>query len=42
MMSDRVKQILSWYESDNPGTLANIRWMLGTGTLKDTASTASR
>jgi class I fructose-bisphosphate aldolase len=36
MMSDRVKQILSWYESDNPGTLANIRRMLGTGTLADT------
>jgi len=36
MMSDRVKQILSWYESDNPGTLANLRWMLGTGTLADT------
>lgn len=36
MMSDRVKQILSWYESDNAGTLANIRRLLGTGTLKDT------
>lgn len=36
MMSDRVKQILSWYESDSPGTLANLRWMLGTGTLADT------
>ena len=36
MMSDRVKQILSWYESDNPGTLANLRRMLGTGTLADT------
>lgn len=36
MMSDRVKQILSWYESDNPGTLANIRRILGTGTLRDT------
>ena len=36
MMSDRVKQILSWYESDNPGTLANIRRLLGTGTLADT------
>jgi class I fructose-bisphosphate aldolase len=36
MMSDRVKQILSWYESDNPGTLANLRWLLGTGTLADT------
>lgn len=36
MMSDRVKQILSWYESDVPGVLANLRRMLGTGTLADT------
>lgn len=36
MMSDRVKQILSWYESDNAGTLTNLRRMLGTGTLADT------
>lgn len=36
MMSDRVKQILSWYESDNAGTLANLRRLLGTGTLADT------
>lgn len=36
MMSDRVKQILSWYESDNPGVLANLRRIMGTGTLRDT------
>ncbi len=36
MMSDRVRQILSWYESDTAGTLANIRRMLGTGTLANT------
>jgi class I fructose-bisphosphate aldolase len=36
MMSDRVKQILSWYEADNPGVLANLRRLLGTGTLRDT------
>jgi class I fructose-bisphosphate aldolase len=36
MMSDRVRQILGWYESDSPGTLANLRRMLGTGTLADT------
>jgi class I fructose-bisphosphate aldolase len=36
MMTDRVKQILSWYESDNAGTLANLRRMIGTGTLADT------
>ncbi len=35
-MNDRVKQILSWYESDCPGTLANLRRLLGTGTLADT------
>lgn len=35
-MSDRVKQILSWYEADNAGVLANLRRMLGTGTLRDT------
>jgi class I fructose-bisphosphate aldolase len=35
-MSDRVRQILGWYESDNPGTLANLRRLLGTGTLADT------
>ncbi|MCG3128204.1 MAG: Fructose-bisphosphate aldolase class 1 [Phycisphaerae bacterium] len=36
MMSDRVKQILSWYESDNAGVLANLRRLLGSGTLRDT------
>jgi len=36
MMSDRVKHILSWYEADNPGTLANLRRIIGTGTLADT------
>ena len=36
MMSDRVKQILSWYEADNAGVLANLRRILGTGTLRDT------
>lgn len=36
MMSDRVRQILSWYEADNAGVLANLRRIMGTGTLKDT------
>lgn len=36
MMSDRVRQILSYYESDNPGVLTNLRRLLGTGTLADT------
>ena len=34
--SDRVKQILSWYGSDNPGTRANIARLLNTGTLAGT------
>jgi fructose-bisphosphate aldolase, class I len=32
----RVKEILSWYPSDNPGTLANLHRMLMTGTLAGT------
>ncbi len=36
MMPDRVRQILSWYESDNAGVLANIRRIIGTGALRDT------
>lgn len=35
-LTDRVRQILSWYESDSPGTLANLRRIIGTGTLADT------
>lgn len=35
-MSDRVKEILNWYESDCPGTLANLRRILGSGTLAET------
>jgi fructose-bisphosphate aldolase, class I len=34
--TDRVKQILSWYGSDNPGTRANIARMLNHGTLAGT------
>jgi class I fructose-bisphosphate aldolase len=36
MATDRVKQILSWYGSDNPGTKANLYKMLMTGTLAGT------
>lgn len=36
MMSDRVKQILGWYEADNPGVLANLRRLIGHGRLADT------
>ena len=34
--TDRVKQILSWYPSDSPGTLTNLARMLNTGTLAGT------
>jgi class I fructose-bisphosphate aldolase len=32
-MNERVREILSWYGSDNPGTLANIARMLNHGRL---------
>ena len=35
-MSRRVDEILSWYGSDNPGVLKNLRWMLDTGRLAGT------
>lgn len=34
--TDRVKQILSYYASDNPGTLTNLYRLLDTGTLAGT------
>ncbi|HEU4409198.1 MAG TPA: fructose-bisphosphate aldolase, partial [Polyangiaceae bacterium] len=34
--TDRVKQILSNYSSDNPGTLTNLYRLLNTGTLAGT------
>jgi class I fructose-bisphosphate aldolase len=34
--TDRVKQILSWYGSDNPGTVTQIARLLTTGTLAGT------
>jgi fructose-bisphosphate aldolase, class I len=34
--SDRVRQILSWYPSDNPGTLTQLARMMNTGTLAGT------
>lgn len=34
--SERVKQILSWYPSDNAGTLTNLARMLNHGTLAGT------
>ncbi len=35
-MSDRVREILSWYGSDNPGTKANLYRMLTAGRLGGT------
>ena len=35
-MANRVDEILSWYGSDNPGVLKNLRWMMETGTLAGT------
>jgi class I fructose-bisphosphate aldolase len=35
-ITDRVKQILSWYQSDNAGTLANLYRLLMTGKLAGT------
>src|SRR5687767_4464120 len=34
--TDRVREILSWYRSDNPGTLTNLARLLTTGTLAGT------
>jgi len=35
-MTDRVREILSWYSSDNPGTKSNIARFLNHGTLAGT------
>src|SRR4051812_37181941 len=35
-MTDRVKQIISWYGSDNPGVRANLVRMLNHGNLAGT------
>src|SRR5881409_2000217 len=32
-ITERVRQILSWYGSDNPGVLTNLARLLGHGTL---------
>ncbi len=36
MATERVKEILSWYRSDNPGTLTNLARMLNHGKLAGT------
>jgi fructose-bisphosphate aldolase, class I len=35
-MTPRVREILSWYGSDNPGVLANLARMMNSGRLKGT------
>jgi class I fructose-bisphosphate aldolase len=35
-VTDRVKEILSWYSADNPGTLTNLARLLNHGTLAGT------
>ena len=35
-MAHTVDEILSWYESDNPGVLKNLAWMMNTGRLAGT------
>src|SRR5579884_4070877 len=34
--TDRVRQILSWYEADNPGTLTNLARLMNHGALAGT------
>ena len=34
--TERVREILSWYKADNPGTLSNLARMLNTGRLAGT------
>src|SRR6187431_1957626 len=36
VVTDRVKQILSWYSSENPGTLTNLARVLNHGRLAGT------
>lgn len=36
MMSDRVREILSWYSYENPGVLSNLARMMNTGRLAGT------
>src|SRR6266480_3222562 len=35
-MNERVREILSWYGSDNPGTLANLARLMNHGKLAGT------
>jgi len=40
-LSDRVKQILSWYTSENPGTLTNLVRLMSHGVLANTGKLVS-
>src|SRR5574341_2442559 len=40
-MSERVKEILSWYGSDNPGTLTNLARLMNHGALAGTGRLVS-
>ncbi|MFQ5657858.1 MAG: fructose-bisphosphate aldolase, partial [Candidatus Methylomirabilales bacterium] len=35
-MTERVREILSWYSCDNPGTLTNLSRIMNHGTLAGT------
>ncbi|MCZ6756548.1 MAG: class I fructose-bisphosphate aldolase [Gemmatimonadetes bacterium] len=35
-MSERVEEILSWYQSETPGVLKNLRWLMDSGSLAGT------
>ena len=35
-MANRVDEILSWYESDTPGVIRNLRWLMESGRLAGT------
>ena len=37
-LTDRVQQILSWYSSENPGTLTNLVRLLNHGKLAGTGA----
>ena len=41
-MSDKVKEILSWYEGENPGVKASLYRLLMQGKLPTTLSHYSR
>src|SRR5262249_51654793 len=40
-MNERVREILSWYRSDNPGTLTNLARLLNHGRLGGTGKSVT-